>query len=363
MKLRTVCPECGSVFRLAAEQVEAGRGWVQCGVCGVAFDARPTLTLEDGSPLPPPAPPEPEVEATPQAVAEAAAEAPPEIPPSEPGAQAPEQPGAAEPTQMAGAAAPPAEAEAAAAEAASEGEPARPIVVPAGVARREAGEELPSIILIDPDAAPPADLGPLPQIPPAKPAPATVAGASAAKPAAQIEYATASPATGAAPRRRRTGGKHAPAWVWTSLAAALTLTLLGQAAWLARDPLLSRAPQLRPAYEALCAPFGCTLGLPQNLAQLQIIGSDLQKEAGGRLTLTLTLGNRAEHAQAWPMLVLTLTDARGRPLSRRSFAPSEYLDDPARVAAGVPPLSEQPLTLAIAVAGIAPMGFDLKLAY
>jgi predicted Zn finger-like uncharacterized protein len=357
MKLRTVCPECGSVFRLAAEQVEAGRGWVQCGVCGIAFDVRATLTLEDGSPLPEPAPPEPEVEATPQAVAEAAAEAPAEIPPSEPGAQVAERPAAAEPAQMASAEAPPAEAEAAA-EAADEGEAPRPVVVPAGVARRESGEELPSIILIDPDAAAPTDLGPLPQIPPA----AAPAAATPARPAAQIEYATAT-APRTAPSGRRKGAKHAPAWVWTSLAALLTLTLLGQAAWLLRDPLLSRAPQLRPLYEMLCAPFGCTLGLPQNLAQLQIVGSDLQKEAGGRLTLTLTLGNRAQHAQAWPMLVLTLTDARGRPLSRRSFAPSEYLDDPARAAAGVPPLSEQPLTLPIAVAGIAPMGFDLKLAY
>jgi len=28
------------------------------------------------------------------------------------------------------------------------------------------------------------------------------------------------------------------------------------------------------------------------------------------------------------VLVLTLTDQRERPLARRSFAPSEYLDDP-----------------------------------
>ena len=99
------------------------------------------------------------------------------------------------------------------------------------------------------------------------------------------------------------------------------------------------------------------------IALLQIIGSDLQTEASGRLRLTLTLGNRAGHAQAWPVLLLTLTDQRNRPLARRSFAPSEYLSDPARIAAGVPPRSEEALSLPLAVQGPAPMGFDLQLTY
>jgi hypothetical protein len=109
--------------------------------------------------------------------------------------------------------------------------------------------------------------------------------------------------------------------------------------------------------------LGCTLSLPKNLALLQIIGSDLQTEASGRLRLTLTLGNRASHAQAWPVLLLTLTDQRNRPLARRSFAPSEYLGDARRIAEGIPPRSEQPLSLPLSVRDLAPMGFDLQLAY
>src|SRR5512139_3395473 len=50
---RTTCPQCASVFRLGADQLDAAQGWVQCSVCGAAFDARPSLLMADGSPLPP----------------------------------------------------------------------------------------------------------------------------------------------------------------------------------------------------------------------------------------------------------------------------------------------------------------------
>jgi hypothetical protein len=88
--------------------------------------------------------------------------------------------------------------------------------------------------------------------------------------------------------------------------------------------------------------LGCTLSLPKNLALAADRRLRPANRASGRLRLTLTLGNRAGHAQAWPVLVLTLTDQRNRPLARRSFAPSEYLGDPQRIAAGIPPRSEQP---------------------
>lgn len=355
MKLRTICPQCASVFRLTTDQVEAAQGWVQCGVCGKAFDARPTLAMEDGTPLPEPAAPEPEAEAVEAVTGQA----------SETAAAEPDAVAAANPET-----APPAPAESGAEVTAESPEEAPAAHVPVGIARREAADELPSIILIDPDAAANVDLGPLPEIPAAprelvatSPAPSAFAKQTgpSTTPGTRIEYATSMPRPGV-PRTRR-GQRRLKPWVWASLSAVLALTLLAQAAWFLRDTLVSQAPQLRPLFEQACARLGCTLGLPKNEAQLQIIGSDLQTEANGRLILVLTLGNRADYAQAWPMLVLTLTDARGQPLTRRSFAPSEYLGDPQRIAAGLPPLSEQALSLPLSVSGIRPMGFNLKLAY
>jgi predicted Zn finger-like uncharacterized protein len=345
---RTTCPHCASVFRLGADQLVAAQGWVQCSVCGSAFDARLSLLMEDGSPLPPP---EPEAVETAQ------------LPDSAPSAE----PEAHEAALAATAEAVPSEEKP---EPAPSAEDITVADTPRGIAQREPTFDLPSIILIDPDIPVPEDLGPLPQIYPApstyppepaaavySPAPATVA--ASVPPTARIEYATPMPGTA----RVRFAPRHINPWAWGMASALLLVLLLAQITYFMRDTLVSRLPQTRPALEQACAMLGCTLSLPKNLDLLQIVGSDLQTEASGRLKLTLTLGNRAGHAQAWPVLVLTLTDQRNRPLARRSFAPSEYLGDAQRIAVGIPPRSEQPLSLPLTVRDLAPMGFDLQLTY
>ena len=337
MKYRTTCPHCTSVFRLGPDQLDAAQGWVQCGVCGSPFDARPGLRLEDGSPLPP------EVAA---AFAPAAAT----------------MPAVVEDAATAVA------AEDAVAAAAVHGDGTVGADTPVGIAQRDASIELdlPSIILIEPDAPVEDDPGPLPHIypPPAPPKPeqasAPASAAVAAKPTVKRPaYIPPEPGTARipyTPRRSRT-------WAWAIASVLLAALLLAQATYFLRDTLASRLPQSRPALTEACAMLGCTLSLPKELSQLQIVGSDLQTESRGRLKLTLTLGNRADQVQAWPMLVLTLTDQRNRPLTRRSFAPSEYLEDTRRIAEGIPPRSEQPLSLPLAVREVTPMGFDVQLSY
>ena len=345
MTFRTTCPQCASVFRLGADQFDAAQGWVQCSVCGAAFDARPSLLMEDGSPLPPVEP-------------ESIAAVPlPEVAPA-----------AAHESHEAMPAATPAPSEETSA-AALRAEEVTAAIAIHGIAQRETSLDLPSIILIDPDIAVSDDPGPLPRIYPAPAYPAATAelayptapGAVAAptRPAAHIEYAAPMPGTARIPSTAR----RIKPWVWAMASALLMVLLLAQTTYFLRDTLVSRLPQTRPAFEQACAVLGCTLSLSKNLTHLQIVGSDLQTEAGGRLKLVLTLGNRADQAQAWPVLLLTLTDQRNRPLARRSFAPSEYLDDPQRTALGIPPRSEQPLSLPLTVRDLAPMGFDLQLSY
>jgi predicted Zn finger-like uncharacterized protein len=355
MNYRTTCPHCASVFRLGTDQLDAAQGWVQCSVCGAAFDARPGLLLEDGSPLPPPEP----VAATPAVAA-----------PPEPVAAVPETATAAE--QESHELAADVTAEAVAGEetpepVASEGA-LTAADLPRGITQRDATLDLPSIILIDPEIVVSEDLGPVPQIYPApstyppKPAapvlsPAPTAATAAMRPKARIEYAAPMP------DKARFALPRVQPWAWGTAAILLLVTLLAQTAYFLRDSLVSQWPQTRPVLEQACATLGCTLSLPKNLALLKIIGSDLQTEPNGRLTLSLTLGNRAAHAQAWPVLVLTLTDQRNRPLARRSFAPSEYLGDARLIAAGIPPRSEQALNLPLSVNNLAPMGFSLQMVY
>jgi predicted Zn finger-like uncharacterized protein len=341
---RTTCAQCASVFRLGADQLDAAQGWVQCSVCGAAFDAHLSLLMEDGSALPPVAEPveaPPAPEAAPPAELEITEAEPATVAEAIPAEETPETPLGTEDVVLAD--------------------------TPRGITQRETPLDLDSIILIDPEIPVPNDPGPLPQFhtastyPPAPPAsvyPAAAAAAAApVSPTARIEYAAPLPKHApSAPRR-------IPPWAWTVASALLLVLLLAQTTYFLRDTLVSRLPQTRPAFEQACAVLGCTLSLPKNLALLQIVGSDLQTEASGRLKLTLTLGNRAGHVQAWPVLVLTLTDQRNRALARRSFAPSEYLGDAQRIAAGIPPRSEQALNLPLTVHDLAPMGFDLQLAY
>lgn len=365
MNYRTTCPRCGSVFRLGEDQLKAADGWAQCGVCGENFDTHASLLLEDGSPLAAPIP---------TADRSSAKAASPEI-----------------------------------------GSVLPPATGPAPEVPRPEPDRLPSIILIDPDIPVPDDFGPLPEIPARRDAPRPSAPpphgtAQDESPVAQIEYAaaghvaptdapqvvpdeppqgltenaprpdltendTAGEATGddllaeppddladaaftpyVPPRRKRT-------WAWAVASLVLLTLLAAQSAYFLRDPLVTHVPETRPVMERMCALLGCTLSLPKNLALLQIVGSDLETESAEHLTLTLTLGNRAATAQAWPVLVLTLTDQANRPLARRSFAPTEYLGDAGRVARGIPARSEQPLTLPLSVRDLKPMGFDLKLVY
>ncbi len=344
MNYRTTCSHCSSIFRIGPDQLDAAQGWVQCSVCGSAFDAHSSLLMEDGSPLPI-AEPEPDFEPV-----EAAQPLPAALIDEVTAAVSDET------TALADQSPSPPLPEA--------NEPDEAVVQ--GITQRENPLDLPSIILIDPDASESDDPGPLPHISaPGYPAPQDTAYPpppvfASATPSARVEYANIPPemARPFAPPSRRT-----PTWIWVVASLLLLTGLLAQSAYFLRDTLVSRFPETRPALEQACEVLGCTFSLPKNLDLLRIVGSDLQKEASGRLKLTLTLGNRAGHVQAWPVLVLTLMDQRNRPLARRSFAPSEYLGDKQRIATGIPPRSEQVLNLPLNVRNMTPMGFDLRLMY
>jgi predicted Zn finger-like uncharacterized protein len=342
----TSCGACDSVFHITAEQLAASRGWAQCGVCGAAFDARVTLASEDGEPLP--------VMAD-DAAMESHTDAGP--------ITAERPPAATAETHAATGETPPAEAGKNAFDDASLSHRAV-----AGIDQRAIGPDLVSIILIDANSSEAEDPGPLPVIPARAPAPSPAAPpriAAPALPASPPAGATAADQSAGWARRKFTSRRHIKGWVWAVLSLLLLLALLAQASYFLRDTLISQAPQTRPWFEKVCAILGCTLSLPKNAGMIQIIGSDLQAEATGKghLKLKLTLGNRAPYAQAWPVLVLTLTDHKDRPQARRSFAPGAYLADAKLLESGIPAQSEHPLTLRLDVRDLTLAGYRLVVAY
>lgn len=355
MKFRTTCPHCESVLRLTAEQLEAAQGWGQCGVCATAFNMRHSLAAENGDPLPPEAPPPVADEIPDTKLADAGViSVPDDVIPPEHAAPGP---------------------------VVADAIPSHtPAVSPLpGIENRAGDHDLSSIILIDPDAQVPDDYGPLPVFP-ATPnveggtnaddassvySPTYTAPPSVTKPAKQIVAAD----LGAQPKKPRARAKspqtHSFRALWIVASLILLLLVVLQLTYFLRDTLASKVPATRPWLETACATLGCSLSLPKDAALIQIIGSDLQAEPAGPglLQLKLTLGNRAPYAQAWPVLVLTLTDQKDQAQARRSFAPSEYLADQKLLASGIPAQSEHPLSLPLEVRNMPMAGYRLEIAY
>jgi predicted Zn finger-like uncharacterized protein len=168
------------------------------------------------------------------------------------------------------------------------------------------------------------------------------------------------------PRARRRSAVIAALWGLAALVMALALA--GQLAYAYRGELALLVPESRPWLEAACARLRCTIPPPRHADLISIEASELAAERGvaGMLTLSAALRNRANFAQAFPHLELTLTDAADQPVARRVLAPREYLDAAAALradAGSFAPGAEQPVKLHIDAAGLNASGYRIFLFY
>jgi predicted Zn finger-like uncharacterized protein len=137
---------------------------------------------------------------------------------------------------------------------------------------------------------------------------------------------------GRPPRRRFSG--------WWLVGIVLLAALLGaQGAYFYRDQL-TRVPELRPYLLAMCAQLGCTLQPPYDASRIELVQpTNIAPHArfANALRLRATLVNRAARPQPHPMMHVTLTDNSGGVLSRRTFAPAQYLEQRAGAGSEMPP--------------------------
>jgi predicted Zn finger-like uncharacterized protein len=125
----------------------------------------------------------------------------------------------------------------------------------------------------------------------------------------------------------------------------LAFVLLAQGVHSLRNGLAASYPAMKPALQALCAPLGCTVGLPRQIDALAIEQGELQTLAPNTYSFVTVLRNQSRSVQAWPHIELVLNDTADKPVLRRVFAPRDYLARPADVAQGFGPRSEQPVKL------------------
>lgn len=115
--------------------------------------------------------------------------------------------------------------------------------------------------------------------------------------------------------------------VFALLGSLLVVILLGQALFINRTRVSAEIPELRPAFESLCARLGCSVPLPTDRQLIRTEWSELSfvPQNDHLIQLNATLKNLANYPQAFPVMELTLKDAEDKVVVRKAFRPQEYL--------------------------------------
>lgn len=116
------------------------------------------------------------------------------------------------------------------------------------------------------------------------------------------------------------------AWRMPAAIGALAILLVLQVLLADRAQLASDA-RWRPLVEGACAVLRCDVPAWREPAAFTLLQRDVRPAPArpGVLHVAASFRNDARWAQAWPLLVLTLSDADGRAVGFRAFTPAEYL--------------------------------------
>lgn len=156
---------------------------------------------------------------------------------------------------------------------------------------------------------------------------------------------------------RRSGERR---WPWVVACSILALVLGAQLAWAERN-LLIRDATVGSWLQGTCRMLGCNLPLVSAPHQLHLVASNVQAHptVKGALMISASVRNDAAFAQPYPVLKVTLTDARGQHLAMRRLQPEEYLDDQSVLHRGLDPGASAVLLLEVQDPGADAVGFEL----
>ncbi|MEO9215627.1 MAG: zinc-ribbon and DUF3426 domain-containing protein [Rhodanobacter sp.] len=156
---------------------------------------------------------------------------------------------------------------------------------------------------------------------------------------------------------RRSGERR---WPWIFACSVFILLLAGQLAWAERDVLI-RNPATGSWLQATCRQLGCDLPLVSAPQQLHLVASNVQAHptVKGALMISASVRNEAAFGQPYPVLKVTLSDARGQYIAMRRLQPEEYLDDPAVLQRGLASGASAVLLLEVRDPGTNAVGFEL----
>ena len=147
-----------------------------------------------------------------------------------------------------------------------------------------------------------------------------------------------------------------------ALVAALGL-LLGLQILIADRERLAADEDWRPLITRLCGVVGCSVPTWHQPGAFSMLNRDVRPIANlpGILEAQATFRNDAAWPQAWPLLLLSLSDADGRVVGTRQFTPAEYLGKDIPKAGLAPGQSAQvSFRLREPDAGVVAFSFDFR---
>jgi hypothetical protein len=115
-------------------------------------------------------------------------------------------------------------------------------------------------------------------------------------------------------------------WHGMAIIASLALLLIVQVLLADRAQLAADA-RWRPVLAGACTVLRCDVPAWREPAAFTLLQRDVRPAPSrlGVLHVAASFRNDARWAQAWPTLLLTLSDADGRAVGFRAFTPAEYL--------------------------------------
>ena len=135
-----------------------------------------------------------------------------------------------------------------------------------------------------------------------------------------------------APRKSRRNAR------WIAGCALLALLLVAQLVW-ANRASLGADSAMRPMLARVCAALSCTLPPLKDISKLTLLSRDIRPHPSvpGALIISATIRNDADFTQSYPVIRIALSDLDGNTIAMRRFRPSDYVNDPKTLAAGLPP--------------------------
>ena len=154
-------------------------------------------------------------------------------------------------------------------------------------------------------------------------------------------------------------------WLWLIAALAALLLIIAQTLYFLRNEIVINYPQFKPILMHACEWLNCKIELPKQIEFIVIDESDMQEDAerSGLVYFSTTLTNTGKHTVAFPDLELSLTDTDDKPVLRRLFKPSEYLDKQLSEELGFKAKMEIKVKLAITASDTAVSGYRVFVTY